>query len=55
MIRKRAAGMTMINEEAAYQEASMNAVTLTGDLYTEAISYDNAIAAARNLTIQGSR
>ena len=55
MIRKHTAGMTMINEEAAYQEASMNAVTLTGDLYTEAISYDNAIAAARILTTQGSR
>ena len=55
MIRKHTAGMRMINEEAAYQEASMNAVTLTGDLYTEAISYDNAIAAARILTTQGSR
>ena len=53
MIRKHAAGMAMINEERAYQEASMNAVTLTGDLYTETITYNTAIAAARNLTTQG--
>ena len=55
MISKHAAGMAMINEERAYQEASMNAVTLTGDLYTETITYNNAIAAARNLTTQGSK
>ena len=55
MIRKHTAGMAMINEEAVYQESSGNAMTLTGDLYTEAISYDNAITAARGLTIQGSK
>ena len=45
----------MINAEATYQDASMNAVTLTGDMYTEAISCTEAIRAARALTTQGSR
>ena len=55
MIKKHTAGVRMINAETTYQEASIDAVTLPGDMYTKAITYPDAIATARELTGQGTR
>ena len=55
MIEKHTAGVRMINAEKTYQEASIDTVTLPGDMYTEAISYTDAITAARALTGQRTR
>ena len=55
MIKKHTAGVRMINAKTTYQEASIDAVTLPGDMYTEAITYPDAMATARELTGQGTR
>ena len=52
---KREAGMSMIAEENGYLEASRSATTLVSDLYTEQITYEEAIRAARDLTERGNQ
>ena len=55
MIEKRDAGHQMINAERTFQEASIEAVTLPGDMYTEVVTYEGAMATARELSAQGNR
>ena len=55
MIAKQLAGNNMIEAERVFQNASTEAVTLPGDLYTERVSYDQAIVTARNLTELGNQ
>ena len=47
MIDKRNAGNQMIVAERTFQDSSTEAVTLPGDLYTERVTYDQAMAIAR--------
>ena len=44
----------MIIAERTCQDASIEAVTLPGDLYTELVTYEQAMATARELTVQGN-
>ena len=55
MIEKNESGHQMINVERTFQEASVEAVTLPGDMYTEVITYAEAMTTARELTTQGNR
>ena len=55
MIEKNDAGHQMINVERTFQEASIEAVTLPGDMYTEVVTYEGAMATARELSAQGNR
>ena len=55
MIDKKNAGNQVIIAERTFQDASIEAVTLPGDLYTELLTYKQAMATARELTAQGNR
>ena len=55
LIEKRNKGRIMMDDEASYQEASLGATTLLGDMYTEEITYQAAMNTNRNIKALGTK
>ena len=55
LIEKRNKGRTMIEDEVSYQQASLEATTLLGDMYTEEITYQAAMDTNRRIKTLGTK